>query len=259
MSASARNLGRLGLLATLGIAALVALIEVSVPEVFKRFFPDSPAPAPAPVPVVVTDPSGFRVNYLYLDKASSGLKPIRAGSVLHSGDRYKVDFTPDRDGYVYLFQVDSAGQFFQLFPMVSFKGMAVNQVNPVRAGQRYVFPAVDKSFQLDRTVGRERLYLVTSPAPHRELETLADRLAQARRQHDQTKVNLLNRDLAAQLTGQGSGADGQKLAYRGMGDIVDDEEIRVPWDDSQNPFQVLGQRLENFCDNCVYDVEFEHR
>ena len=149
----------------------------------------------------------------------------------------------DRDGYVYLFQVDSTGQFFQLFPMKSFKGIAVNQGNPVRAGHRYVLPAVDKSFKLDRTTGRERIYLVTSSSPHRELETLASRLDQARRQRDQAQVVALNRDLAAQLTGQSADADGQRLAYRGVEEIVDDEMVSVPWDDAQNPYNVLGQRI----------------
>ena len=114
-------------------------------------------------------------------------------------------------------------------------------------------------FRLDATIGKERIYLITTSAPHRELETLAERLAQARRQRDQAEVQALNRDLAAQLTDQSAGADGRKLAYRGLEDVVTDEEITVPWDDAQNPFTVLGQRLENFCDHCVYDVEFEHR
>ena len=59
--------------------------------------------------------SAFKLNFFYRESAGGPSKPILPGSVLHSGDHYKIVFTPHRNGYVYLFQVDSHGQFFSYF------------------------------------------------------------------------------------------------------------------------------------------------
>lgn len=253
--------------AGIGSAALIAivttLIEVSIPEAIKRIgsgAPRSSVSDKGPGKGAITSyDSGFRVNYLYLDKQSSKLRPILPESVLYSGDRYKIDFTPDRDGYVYIFQADSAGQFFTLFPLQAFKGVVVNQTNPVSAGHRYVLPAIDKSFKLDTTTGRERLFFVFTPAPHQGLESLAARLDNARSQRDQTAISASNRDLELRLTGQDLTSGDQRLRYRGLEQIETDEVLSVAWGGADKVFNVLGQQLGTLCSDCVYGIEFEHR
>ena len=95
---------------------------------------------------------------------------------LHTGDHYKITFTPDKDAYVYIFQADSSGQMFQLFPMEDLKGVRVDNFNPVRTGQQVVLPAPDKAFRLDDKTGTERIYFIASVQPNAEIEALYDEL-----------------------------------------------------------------------------------
>jgi hypothetical protein len=96
----------------------------------------------------------FEVNYVYRKAGVGELKTINNGDSLQSGDHYKIVFNPDKDCYVYIFQVDSSGQVFQLFPMDNFRGVRVNNLNPVRHGKTYVLPSPDKAFVLDQMVWR---------------------------------------------------------------------------------------------------------
>ena len=114
----------------------------------------------------------FEVNYVYRTSGVGELKTIQNGDTLTSGDHYKIVFTPDKDCHVYIFQVDSAGQVFQLFPMESFRGVRVNQFNPVKQGKKYVLPSPDKAFVLDRQVGIGRMYFIASHEENKELESL---------------------------------------------------------------------------------------
>lgn len=252
---------------------IVAIIATTAATIFGAFFRETIPPvvtsimdyyfprkeqsrqdAPAININMPSVPSAFQVNYLYREAESSPLKPILPGSILHSGDHYKIVFTSDRNGYVYLFQVDSTGQFFQLFPMAEFKGVRVDNHNPVKAGQRYVLPAEDKSFKLDRVVGRERLFLAVTTHAHGELETLAQRLTVARQRKDAPAITQLNQALAARLEGR----DGEYF-YRGLESVETDQVLQVAWNQTGEVFDTLGRSLENLCENCVYGMEFEHR
>ena len=76
----------------------------------------------------------FKVNYFYRAVDQGSFKPFTDGTVLHSGDHYIIQFTPSEDSYVYIFQIDSNQGVYQLFPMESFKGVELDNRNPVRAG-----------------------------------------------------------------------------------------------------------------------------
>ena len=189
---------------------------------------------------ILPDPKGpsFQVNYLYQASGEGALRPIKSGTVLHSGDHYKIVFTPDEDAYVYIFQADSKGQFFQLFPMTSFRGVTLHNTNPVRKGREYVLPAPDKAFLLDDTRGKERFYLVASRGPRPELERLAAKLQQGGQN-------------AAEL-------GGYFQRKRGVAAVVSDRSLQVPWERGQI-FPVVEERLEKLCPQCAYVTEFEHR
>jgi hypothetical protein len=120
------------------IAAIVTLINV-IPH-----FPSAKNSHPT-----------FQVNYLYRPAGQADFQKITDGSELHSGDYYKIWFTPQEDSYVYIFQLDSSRTIHRLFPMESFKGVAVNQTNPVKAGRQYQLPAATQSFRLDHQVGQQ--------------------------------------------------------------------------------------------------------
>ncbi|MEN8218989.1 MAG: DUF4384 domain-containing protein [Pseudomonadota bacterium] len=63
---------------------------------------------------------GFKINFLYRSKGQGYFLPITQGTVLHSGDHYKILIQPMESSYVYLFQQDTAGQIMRLFPMKTF-------------------------------------------------------------------------------------------------------------------------------------------
>ncbi|MEM5788641.1 MAG: DUF4384 domain-containing protein, partial [Syntrophobacteraceae bacterium] len=188
----------------------------------------------------------FQANYVYRPGGTGELKTISNGSILHSGDHYKVIFTPNMDSYVYIYQVDSAGQIFQLFPMSEFKGVRTNNENPVRRAIDYVIPAPGKSFKLDKQVGKERIYLIASKDPDPELESLYRSLENARRQRNVKQAEEAQDKLSKHFIG------------RGVDEIVTDMALGIRWEESEDIFSTFSKRLENFCEGCVHVVEFKH-
>ena len=60
---------------------------------------------------LASPPLSFDINYVYRKGGVGELRTIKNGDTLKSGDHYKIVFTPDKDCYVYIFQVDSSGSF----------------------------------------------------------------------------------------------------------------------------------------------------
>ena len=123
----------------------------------KQIVPDAPS-------------KEFHISYTYRAGGQGQPQPLVNGSILHSGDHYKLTFIPPTKRYVYLLQSDSSERIYCLFPMKSFKGVTVNNFNPVAAGKTYFIPASNQSFQLDNQVGTEKIYLVDSPQEDKVLE-----------------------------------------------------------------------------------------
>ncbi len=190
----------------------------------------------------------FEVNYVYRPGGKGPLEPLTEGAILESGDHYKIQFTPREDSFVYIFQIDASGEIFQLFPMRSFKGVAVDNQNPVEAGTAYVLPAPDKAFRLDDRVGTESIYFLASRDAIEELENGYEALTQARQENDSTLAD----ELQAQLA--------NSLISRGLADIVPDPDetiAKVPWLEDILP--VAGRRLDDLCDHEAGRITFEHR
>lgn len=244
----------IAMVAAIAAAAFGAFFREIIPPIItpiiELYFPSAQQSQQHTPTININVPTAFQVNYLYRDAGNGPLKPILPGSVLRSGDHYKVVFTPNQNGYIYLFQVDSTGQFFQLFPMREFKGVRVDNTNPVKAGHRYVLPAEDKAFKLDRVVGRERLLLVVTTRPHGELESLAQRLNEARQRQDIPTATELNKSLVTQLG---------NFRSRGLESVEMDQVVKISWNQGGEVFNTFGLMLENLCEDCVYGMEFEHR
>ena len=100
------------------------------------------------------------------------LEPVRAGAALPSGGRYAIRFLSRTSAHVYVVQEDAAGEVTALFPNGAFS----RGRNPVQRDVDYVIPDDERLFQLDNTVGRERVYIVATRAPARDLEDLMRRL-----------------------------------------------------------------------------------
>lgn len=189
----------------------------------------------------------FEINYVYRTAGVGELKTIKHGDTLKSGDHYKIVFTPDKDCFVYIFQVDSSGQVFQLFPMESFRGVRVNQFNPVKQGKKYVLPSPDKAFLLDKKVGIERMYFIASREENKELESLYAELRRAAKRKNSSGV----KDTRSKLN--------KYFRRRGIKVVPTEERMEVPWRETGDVFSVISQRLENLSSDSLHKLEFIHK
>jgi len=196
-----------------------------------------------------TDPSmlSFEVNYVYRTAGVGELRTIKNGDRLKSGDHYKIVFTPDKDCYVYIFQIDSSGQVFQLFPMESFRGVRLNQFNPVKQGKKYVLPSPDKAFLLDKKVGIERVYFIASRDENKELESLYEELTTAITRKNSSEV----KDTRSKLD--------KYFTRRGIKVVPSEQSMEVPWRETGDIFSVMSQRLENLSKERIHVLEFVHQ
>ncbi len=96
--------------------------------------------------------------------------PIADGGRLRSEvDQYSIHLRPQSPGHLYVFQVDSGGSVFWLFPKNSSE-FSVG-VNPVRAGERIRIPAEGQGeLFLDSHRGVEQIYAVFSLVKWNRLE-----------------------------------------------------------------------------------------
>ena len=184
----------------------------------------------------------FSIRYVYRHGKKGEFKPLTEGSILQSGDFYKLIVTPKQDSYLYIFQLDAANKLYRLFPMQSFKGVQVGRANPVQAGQTYYLPAQSKSFKLDKQVGTEKLYLLASVQADVVLENQAQIL---QLDNSVTQTQLL--------------ATVNQKQSKGLASIEDDEDVVESWSENGQTFSMLMQRLENLCNGCVHVLSFEHQ
>ena len=92
---------------------------------------------------------------------------------LRSGDYYRMEMIPRTDGWLYVFQLDSAGKIQWLYPgNRHFAGSSGS--NPVVVDSKILLPP-ENAFGLDDVAGSEHLIAVFSATRFNELETrLAD-------------------------------------------------------------------------------------
>jgi hypothetical protein len=147
-----------------------------------------------------------QVSYLYRPTDQLNFQPLLDGSVLHSGDHYQIRFTPEQDGYVYVFQIDSSGAIYLLFPSQGGDVPQVSNVNPVQAGVTYYLPATDEAFQLDEQVGHEQIRFLALRRRHLALEEQYAALVEARRAQDHARMAELQIQLTQNLQSMQVGA-----------------------------------------------------
>ncbi len=206
-------------------------------------------PTPPSPPVEL--PLNIDIKYVYRSRWGNGsFKTLKEGSVLSSGDAFKIIFTPTETTYIYIFQKDSTNKFYRLFPIKRFGKLALNHVNPTRPGKVYYVPSQNKSFVLDHQTGIEKIYFIAARKPDKQLE------------QDYQQV------LIAQ--GHRSGYDVQKvqtqfernIQYRGLSEIEIEtqaiEKKAFAWIEKGKQFKQLRSRLTT-CEGCVNELSFQHR
>jgi Domain of unknown function (DUF4384) len=212
--------------------------------------PDGPDRSRGPK-AVVDDPKplSFRVSYSYRDGGNGKPKRIENDTILRSGDHYKIQFTPNEDSYVYIFQIDSSDTIYQLFPMEKWKNLTLKNRNPVRAGVGYVLPADNKSFVLDDQRGSEIIYFIATRDEDPNIRELAERLRDARRRGDPVRDKRLQQALTGEIQKRG-------VLVETIPDP--DSRVEISWE-NQEGFSLPGQRLDNLCAQCSNAVAFKHQ
>lgn len=189
----------------------------------------------------------FKVTYQYRRAGKGNFKPLTGKTTLHSGDHYKIIFTPKQDGFVSIFQIDAANKLQRIFPMESFNGVVVNNHNPVKAGKTYYIPAQDKSFVLDNQVGTETIYFTASLHSDIVLEKQFEVLQQLESHPEQKRAELAQSQLA------------NIMKSKGFSKIVSDNSSETAtWKEQDETFTTPLQKMENMCQGCVQVLTFKH-
>ena len=206
----------------------------------------SPNPTPAPSSQRSSEALNFSVQYFYRTPGQQTLKPLTDGSMLRSGDHYKIQFTPDENCYVYIFQVDSTNTIYPLFPVNDFNGLAATHRNPVRAGATYHLPAEEKSFFLDQNTGTEIIYFLAFRQANPAWESIVQRLSTGLQQGDAGLIAAASRQISNNI-----------VTMRGVGGVVEDTSATTTVELGNVRNELPRQRLEA-CDSCVSKVIFLH-
>jgi hypothetical protein len=187
-------------------------------------------------------------SYSYRQNSGQGSpRSLQNGSELHSGDYYKIQFTPKQECYVYIFQYDSSFQLFTLFPTKDFIGGDSGNDNPVQAKRTYFVPGEGKSFILDKQAGDETIHFLLSKKPKPELEKEYKALLEFQKRGDEQGAQKAQTKI-------------KKYVMKGPQPTVIYDDGSVVKGDQQGMFRhVQGRRLE--CKRskyCVESITFKH-
>jgi hypothetical protein len=100
--------------------------------------------------------------------------PIKDGDALKdgrgnpkAGDKFRIMFRPNTDGYVYVIAIDGSGWAQGIFPPPTSP-----LANPVKAGEQYVLPEGNNWFSLDQYKGIETIFFVASHEKRQDIEEI---------------------------------------------------------------------------------------
>ena len=220
-------------------------LEVSISLARKQ--PDFVKETSQPILPSSEDGISYHVSYVHRSNANESFKSIEVGEILKSGDEYKIILSSDQEAYFYIYQADSAGQIFQLFPMERFGALVLNNLNPVRKKTTYFIPAREKSFVLDEKKGIEKIYLIASRYRDTKIESLYEDLSHARYNRNQGQEQQTQEKMTTMFR------------TRGLGGIVVAKRNIVSWEEQGNIFSAISKTLEGMCDSCVNVIEFLHK
>ncbi len=97
---------------------------------------------------------------------------IENGSILYSGQNFQIGFRPETTSYLYVYQIDTAGNIFKFFPGTDFVDPKNYVDNPLEGGKVYWIPGKERWLRLDKTEGQEKIYVVASRSRNALLEDL---------------------------------------------------------------------------------------
>ena len=115
-----------------------------------------------------TTPAGLKY-YLDLEKPGGEIEQVTTSRVFHNGERVRLHFTTNMDGYVYILQRSPNGGSQALFPNAQ---LGVTD-NFAHAGQDMTLPSKRSWFTFDDHAGEERLMVFVTPLRVDQIERLA--------------------------------------------------------------------------------------
>jgi hypothetical protein len=204
----------------------------------------------------LASPIQIDIKYLYYRDGWDNYKTLKEGVVLYrEKDFLKIIFTPSKLAYVYIFAKGSSGNIYRIFPMQSFKGKIVNNLNPVLANVDYYIPKKDKAFSLGGVAGKETLYFIVSKHIDIELESQYNQLLHARSIKNPATEKVASRAFEEEILSR----DITDIVY----DPVSEKKAQKPApvyeiNEEGKRFFVIRDRLLR-CDNCVSRVTYELR
>jgi len=115
---------------------------------FKKPHPSIASSQPIRVPV------GLRYSILRLTEAGR-MAEVDAASTFHHGDRIRLQFTSNQDGYLYVVHQGSSGQWSLLFPASAQDDYRLTEMRPLAVPHK-------GEIVFDAKPGAERLFIVGS-------------------------------------------------------------------------------------------------
>ena len=98
-------------------------------------------------------------------KDGDSLKDGRGNAA--AGDKFRIMFRPNTDGYVYVIAIDGSGWAQGIFPPPTSP-----LANPVKTGEQYVLPEGNNWFSLDQYKGIETIFFVASQEKRQDIEEI---------------------------------------------------------------------------------------
>jgi len=97
---------------------------------------------------------------------------LAPGGVLTPEDNYRVAFTPNRNSYVYVYQIDSRGKATAVFPNPDYSGSE----NPVTGNRGYSVPPEGRWLKLNQEPGKEEIIVLAAENALPDAMALAQRM-----------------------------------------------------------------------------------
>ncbi|BBO84866.1 hypothetical protein DSCO28_54320 [Desulfosarcina ovata subsp. sediminis] len=220
---------------------------------FNMPFGTLPTEKPLPPDEILNNPSKalqsdsafieLNAALIYTPRWSSHPLRLKSGGRMMSGDRYKFLIMPEKDCYLYIFQSDASGQFSMLFPMDSFRGVRIDNRNPVKGQLAYELPGPKSSFILDERRGIERIYVIAVPESDTQLEELGRQLNKAQNDESHKKIG---RELMDYL-------NTKSLTHAALPGVTFNMDGK-----GGNRVKINAEKLQTSKER-VYLMEFEHR
>lgn len=141
-------------------------VEIPKPQQAEAHFQQVSTQAAAAMPL------GLR--YAVLQKTGTGLREVAADAVFRAGDSIRLSVMANQPGYLYVIARGSSGAWTPLFPHPE----STENRNQLIPGRIYEIPrGAGEYFTFDSTPGEERLFVLLSREPVRDLEPIILKLS----------------------------------------------------------------------------------